>query len=310
MPARENSFRPFGSCRPDPFAAWIIGVTRSIPDRWLARRFAFALRRLVTARLRGRPLDVESFGARFRLYPFNNMCEKRILFTPQYFDPAERSALATYLQGVLKQLSTVTFVDIGANIGGYSLFAAACVQGHGRILAIEPQPGIFGRLCFNIESNPGCGVKALSVAVADRDGPLTLFLAPRNKGESSVKLIGFEPGEGTSVTVPATTLVKILRGERLERVDAMKVDVEGAEDLVLLPFFRDAPRAWWPPFLILANTPALWHSDIHALLLAHGYRLLGESRLKRTYDNPALVAAAADVGRIEAETVRHSFPPP
>ena len=103
MPARENSFRPFGTCHPDTFAARIIGITRSIPDRWLARRFAFALRRLVTARLRGRPLDVEALGARFRLYPFNNMCEKRILFTPQYFDPTERAALASCLRGVREQ---------------------------------------------------------------------------------------------------------------------------------------------------------------------------------------------------------------
>ena len=169
---------------------------------------------------------------------------------------------------------------------------------------------VFDRLCFNIESNPGCGVKALSVAVADRDGPLTLFLAPRNKGESSVKLVGFEPGQGASVIVPATTLVKILRTERVERVDAMKVDVEGAEDLVLVPFFRDAPRAWWPPFLILANTPGMWRSDIHALLAAHGYQLRSESRLKRIYENPALAAADPAPACQESGAARHSYPPP
>ena len=43
--------------------------------------------------IHGKPLDVESLGARMRLYPYNNVCEKRILFTPQYFDPDERAFL-------------------------------------------------------------------------------------------------------------------------------------------------------------------------------------------------------------------------
>ena len=73
---------------------------------------------------------------------------------------------------------------------------AARTQGRGRVLAIEPQPVVFDRLCFNISANPGCGVKALSIAVADREGPLTLFLAPRNKGESSIKVVGFDAGRG------------------------------------------------------------------------------------------------------------------
>ncbi|NJO54753.1 MAG: FkbM family methyltransferase [Bacteroidales bacterium] len=284
LPERENDSSPYGSCRPDSVASRIIRLTRRMPDRWLLRRVAFALRRLVTMRLAGRPLDVESMGACFRLYPFNNVCEKRILFTPQYFDPAERAALGAFVDRRVGGGLDVTFVDIGANIGGYSLFVAARTKGRGRLLAIEPQPVVFDRLCFNIGANPGCGVKALSIAAADREGPLTLFLAPRNKGESSVKMLGFEAGEGGSVTVPAAPLDRILDSEGIETVDAMKIDVEGAEDLVLLPFFRSAPPARWPALLILANRPDLWHSDLDALLREHGYVLRSRSRLKRLYE--------------------------
>jgi FkbM family methyltransferase len=283
LPARENDSSPYGACRPDGFASHIIALTRRIPDRWLWRRLAFALRRLVTLKLAGRPLDVESIGAKFRLYPFNNVCEKRILFTPQYFDPVERAALGAFVDRLAQEGRDVTFIDVGANIGGYSLFVAARTKGRGRVLAIEPQPVVFERLCFNISANPGLGVKALSVAVADRDGPLTLFLAPRNKGESSIRVVGFALDEGSSVTVPAATLNRVLDSEGIDRIDAMKIDVEGAEDLVLLPFFQTAPSARWPALLILANTPQLWHCDLDALLAGHGYRLASQSRLKRLY---------------------------
>ena len=149
---------------------------------------------------------------------------------------------------------------------------------------------MFERLCFNISANPGLGVKALAIAAADRDGPLTLFLAPRNKGESSIRMVGFAPDEGSSVTVPAATLNRILDSEGIDQVDAMKIDVEGAEDLVLGPYFQAAPPARLPALLILANTPQLWHSDLHGLLAGLGYRLVSQSRLKRLYERVADVA--------------------
>lgn len=290
MPRPESDASPFGVRAPDAFATRVIGWTRRVPDGWLSRRFAFALRRLVTRRLDGAPLDVEAMGARFRLYPFNNVCEKRILFTPQYFDPIERAALASTVDEAVSAGLPFSFVDIGANVGGYSLFVAARGRGLVRVLAVEPQPVVFERLCFNIAANPGIGIKALQVAVADREGPLTMFLAARNRGESSVKVFGFEPGTGTSVTVHATTLEKLLRNEGFERIDAMKVDVEGAEDLVLVPFLRDVPAQRWPKLLVLANTPQLWHSDLHALLLAKGFAHRGTSRLKRLYVRDAATA--------------------
>ena len=49
------------------------------------------MRGLAMRGLRGRPVDVVSLGARMRLYPHNNNAEKRLLFTPQYFDPRERA---------------------------------------------------------------------------------------------------------------------------------------------------------------------------------------------------------------------------
>ena len=127
-------------------------------------------------------------------------------------------------------------MDVGANVGGYSLFVAARAGGSGRILALEPQPEIFDRLTY-IRQNPFGTVKAIACAVADKTGELTLFLDPRNHGEFSVKIVS--PNEADAIRVPAITLLDLLNQEHFTKVDAIKLDVEGAEDLILDPFFRD-----------------------------------------------------------------------
>ena len=110
---------PFGAFAPQTTLARIIAWTRAAPDSFFGRKIAYALRRLGLRTLRGKPVDIESLGARMRLYPDGNVCEKRVLFTPQYFDPLERELLAGRLREGFR------FIDIGANIGAYSLFLAA-----------------------------------------------------------------------------------------------------------------------------------------------------------------------------------------
>ena len=215
--------------------------------------------------LGGRPLDVETLGARMRLYPYNNVCEKRILFTPQYFDEAERAFLAARVR------PDFVFIDIGANVGGYTLFVAALAGPRARVLAIEPQPEIFERLVYNIRQNSFPSVKALNCAVADRDGEITLFVAPRNRGETSMRIVNSEEG-GVEIRAPASTLESIVRDEHFDRIDAIKLDVEGAEDLVLEPFLKNAPRALWPKALLMEFSHGKWAVDLPRILAECGYR--------------------------------------
>ncbi|HEY8383017.1 MAG TPA: FkbM family methyltransferase [Microvirga sp.] len=274
--ARTPDPRPFGAHAPTGFARWTIERTRTLPDRWAARRLAFMLRHLAVRSLGGSPLDVETLGARMRLYPYNNVCEKRILFTPQFFDPEERAILESRIR------EGFAFVDIGANVGAYSLFVAARAGSSARILAVEPQPDIFDRLTYNIRQNPFGTVKAVACAVADKGGELTLFLDPRNSGESSVKIVG--SGEAHAIRVPAVTLVDLLREEGFARLDAVKIDVEGAEDLILDPFFRDAPEDLHPSLVIIEDGRGQWQIDLPALLEEKGYRLIAQTRLNLVYE--------------------------
>jgi hypothetical protein len=69
-------------------------------------------------------------------------------------------------------------------------------------------------------------------------------------------------------------------------IDALKIDVEGAEDKVLVPFFRDAPSSLWPRLVVIEDSSAEWSTDLFALLKEKGYAVSSRSKqnvmLRRT----------------------------
>jgi len=267
----------FGALAPNAYQRAVISLTRRLPENWLGRRLAILLRKLVLWFLR-RPLDMDVFGRNMRLFPFNNVCERRVLFTPQFFDRRERDLLASRLK------PGFVFIDVGANVGAYSLFVSGVLDGKARIVAVEPQPRVFDRLTANIRFNPGCSIKAIDCAVADQDGKVSLFLDADNQGEASVKYMNWSGGEGASVSVKAKTLLGIAKDEKLERIDAIKLDVEGAEDLILVAFLRDAPEKLWPSLIVLENAPDHWQTDCVALLESKGYKLLARTRMNLVFE--------------------------
>ncbi|WP_230532485.1 FkbM family methyltransferase [Microvirga roseola] len=271
-----NDSRPFGAYAPSGFIQWVIERTRTLSDGWAPRRLALMLRRMAMKSLRGQPLDMETYGVRMRLHPYNNICEKRILFTPQYFDTQELKILESRIG------EGFTFVDVGANVGWYALFVAARAGASSRILAVEPQPEIFDRLTYNIRQNPFGTVKAVACAVADKTGELTLFLDPRNRGESSVKIVGSSHAD--AIRVPAVTLLDLLNNEGFARLDAAKLDVEGAEDLILDPFFRDAPLSLYPSLLLIEDGRERWQIDLPKLLESKGYRLILQTKMNLVFE--------------------------
>ncbi|HEX2727505.1 MAG TPA: FkbM family methyltransferase [Beijerinckiaceae bacterium] len=268
-----NETAPFGTFAPTGIVRWVLERTRAMPDSWAGRRLVFVLRRIAVAALTGAPVDIETFRARMRLHPYNNISEKKVLFTPQFFDPDE----LTVLKGRLRE--GFTFIDGGSNIGAYALYVASIAGRSARILAIEPDPEIFDRLVYNIGLNPHGTIKAIACALADKPGELTLFLDPRNRGQSSVKFVG---SQAKSIRVPAMTLLELLQRERLERVDAIKLDVEGAEDIILEPFFRDAPPALLPSLVIVDGSGR--QGNLAAMLERNGYRLIAKTRMNLLFE--------------------------
>jgi FkbM family methyltransferase len=267
----------FGALAPGSFDRAVIALTSGLPDNWLALRLAILLRRLVTMRLAypDGALDVTRWGLRLRLHPRDNGCEKNLLFTPQMYEPTERAELAAEIDRAKADDSPFIFVDIGANVGLFSFFVAARADRNARILAVEPDPVNLSRLAFNIRVNPGVPIRVASVALADRAGKVSLEVDRRDRGGTR---IAKSAGRDAS-TVDAQTLLQLLQRVGIDAIDAIKIDVEGAEDVVLAPFFRDAPKSMWPRLILLEDARSAWSVDLFPLLASLGYIVVSRTRL-------------------------------
>src|ERR1700681_3829987 len=162
---------PFGALVPNPFDQAIMALTSRLPDNWAGLKLAMALRRLVTMRMEPTgALDVERWRLRMRLHPRDNGCEKNLLFTPQMYEPTELKELGADIARASQRQALFVFVDIGANVGLFSLFVAAHAGRGARIFAVEPEPGNLQRLAFNVGVNPQVPIKILPIGLSDEAG--------------------------------------------------------------------------------------------------------------------------------------------
>ncbi len=120
-----------------------------------------------------------------------------------------------------------TFVDLGANIGYYTILAAKQVGTSGRVLAVEPLGDNFGILSKNIELNTLSNVQIFRAACWERPSKLRIWLRPGFYGLASLK----RGDESTHEEVDATTLDSLC--SQLRTIKFLKIDVEGAELEVL-----------------------------------------------------------------------------
>jgi FkbM family methyltransferase len=274
---------PFGALAGNRLDRLTIAMTSRLPNNWLGLKLATALRKLVMARLdTGDGLDVERWGLLMRLYPRDNGCEKNLLFTPQMYERAERAALTGEIARLGPTARPFVFVDIGANVGLFSLFVAATAPA-ARIVAIEPEAGNFERLRFNLAANPGLPIKALRLALGDQGGEVGVMVNRCDRGGTRT----VAPDRVThDARVPCRTLLGLVTDEALPCIDALKIDVEGAEDKVLAPYLRDAPPRLYPGLILIEDSRAEWSVDLFALLAERGYEMASRTRqnvmLKRT----------------------------
>jgi len=154
---------------------------------------------------------------------------RQILETGKW-EPASWTALQNHLG------PGATFVDVGAHIGYYSLKAARLVGAGGHVIAVEPNPETIGKLRANLRASAAGMVTVEPVACSDSETTLDLFAAPRsNTGETSLSRANasHDSPAVTTYHVPARPLDAIIKEAGATRVDAVKIDVEGAEMLVL-----------------------------------------------------------------------------
>ena len=164
-------------------------------------------------------------GARFEA-DLSDALSREVCFTGMYEPPVTR-----VFQRHLRRGGTV--VDAGANWGYFTLVAASACGADGRVFALEPDPRHAATLRRNVALNGFTQVDAIGAAAAAAAGTVTLVGyddADANRGVSRVAAAD-AASAGRRFEVPATTIDAIT--DPCADVDLVKIDVEGAEDLVL-----------------------------------------------------------------------------
>jgi FkbM family methyltransferase len=158
------------------------------------------------------------------------------------------------------------FYDIGANVGFYSLLAARLVPS-GKIYAFEPLPSNLCYLRRHLELNQTSNVEVFDLAISDQVG--TAFFE-----EAACRLMGRLAREGT-LGVHTATLDSLVLQERIAPPSVVKMDIEGAELLVLRGASDCIQR--YRPVIFLATHGGEVHQACCGLLESWGYEceLLG-----------------------------------
>ncbi|WP_300542706.1 FkbM family methyltransferase [Maricaulis sp.] len=266
---------PFGAFALPAPAEWLRRLPTSLPLDALRRGAETLVRRALMSS--GREIaDIEVFPGQFaRLHLRDNRCEKRVFAGAKTWDNAERAEIRARLAEHDSEDAFV-FVDAGANAGLYTLSVladAAELAKPVQVLAIEPDPENRRRLEFNLQSSNAEAVTVLPWALGAEEGEVWMSACGKNRGEVHVEA----RGEGKSV--PLRPLAAALAEAGIERVDVMKMDIEGYEPLVLKTFFAESPRTLWPGMILIETRhDAAIEDGAAGLCLQHGYTLARQMR--------------------------------
>lgn len=134
------------------------------------------------------------------------------------------------------------FIDVGANVGYFSLLAAKRVGETGRVLAIEPNPAVADQLRANVERSKLSNVIVEEVACSEFPDSMTLYI-PKSSVQASLS-----PSNGGTESTEVRC-VPLDQLHDLPKVSFIKIDVEGAE-LIALKGMRETLVKFRPTIVI------------------------------------------------------------
>lgn len=218
----------------------------------------------VYKRLMRRYLDIQVIpGVKIRCYP-DSYSSAAALYCGLY-DYNDMNFLLRYLQ------PQDSFLDIGANVGIYTLLAASKIKS-GAIYSFEVLPKNYARLEENLKLNQFNQVKTYAVAISDSTGTIALNLAD---GDCKASVIA--KASDNTILVPTDTLDNLIQEEFLPNLTLAKMDIEGAEILAFKGaaslLKQQRPLVWILEILNDTNDLAHQEQNVVDLLQSYGYGL-------------------------------------
>jgi FkbM family methyltransferase len=179
----------------------------------------------------------------------------------------ESATMRVYLQA-LSHAKVV--LDIGANMGLYSLVAAALDHAR-QVFAFEPVPEVAEVLECNVHKNRLFNLSVQRVAVTDHSGKLKLYVRTDTSSlpTDSSAVEGFRANV-REITVPAITVEQFVADQGIGRIDLMKIDTEATEPQVLRGAMSVIRRD--KPVIICEVLAGRTEPQLQALLEGTGYR--------------------------------------
>jgi FkbM family methyltransferase len=186
--------------------------------------------RIIRPYLSWRPFSTvatTTFGARIAV-ALPDLIQSRIYFFG-FWEPN----LTHFIRRALR--AGDTFVDVGANIGYFSLLASKIVGERGQVFSVEASPTIHRKLQRNISLNKCRNVRVFNIAASDEEGSLSIYLGNDDNlgATTTVASVAVKSAQKLEAVVPAKPLPAIIGAENLLRARLIKIDVEGAELSVL-----------------------------------------------------------------------------
>jgi FkbM family methyltransferase len=216
------------------------------------------------------PIDVEFRQCKFRIEGRNNLAEYGLLLNPVF----NKTEIDFLLEGL--PVGGVA-VDLGSNIGLYSLPLARKCGPSGRVLSIDANPGMVERLSENARLSEMPQVTTICAAVGDHEGMIDLFIVKNDLAIVRVQ-------ESSQGSIPMYPLAKILQDQGIDHIDVMKVDIEGCEDAALVPFFETASQSLMPRRIVIeGGGPDGIYPGCRQTFIENGYKLVGLTRCNQMF---------------------------
>jgi len=194
-------------------------VCRKHPLRTCWRLIRWEWLRLTRGRLNYR------YDDNFQITLLPNEGASRLTY---YFGVSEPELFRVYDEFLRPKM---TIVDAGANVGLHSLFFSRRVGEEGKIYAFEPAKMIFGRMMEHIRDNHVTNIEGLCLALGAKQGSAEIV---DNKEDTSRTFLRPSlSNSGATLTAVVETLDAFAKARGLEKIDFLKIDVEGFESEIL-----------------------------------------------------------------------------